>query len=214
MNQTEVSRSYTTKQEQAYQFSLKGNCKMKRLNGNWSCSWPQARLLFSYQHGMKIDLVLQWKALIQYPLHQECHCRYSPKRFCPLHRILTHLWEQLRKGELQYAFEVCNLSIKKVCNLAIYAKKRIILLTYSATKFYDTNIGRSFFAFDRIHCNTFNPILYFICNMWHDLILKLNTGLINRNIFSHKKLHDMLITDLDGSTQVVSSPFFVKDSLI
>jgi hypothetical protein len=124
MNQTEVSRSYTTKQEQAYQFSLKGNCKMKRLNGNWSCSWPQARLLFSYQHGMKIDLVLQWKALIQYPLHQECHCRYSPKRFCPLHRILTHLWEQLRKGELQYAFEVCNLSIKKVCNLAIYAKKK------------------------------------------------------------------------------------------
>jgi len=60
------------------------------------------------------------------------------------------------------------------------------MFTYSAAKFNDTNIRWSFFAINWIHCNAFNPILYFICNMWHNLIMKMNTGLVtsvNNGIF-------------------------------
>ena len=84
MNQTEVSRSYSTETGTSISIEAKGSCTKDQARSK--IVMLRKDMLFSYQHDMKIDLMLQWKALTQYPLHQECHCRYAAKRFCPLHR--------------------------------------------------------------------------------------------------------------------------------
>ena len=48
------------------------------------------------------------------------------------------------------------------------------LFTYCTTKFNDTDISWLFCAINWIHCDTFNPLLYFICDVWHNLIKRIS----------------------------------------
>ena len=94
----------------------KNICKEKKEN--------YGSLQFPYQHDIKFGLMLQWKALIQCLLHQECHGCYEVKILSPAPECL-HLWELLSKI---------------ICYFAIGCNDAEWLFTYCATKFYDTDI--------------------------------------------------------------------------
>jgi hypothetical protein len=52
--------------------------------------------------------------------------------------------------------------------------------TYSAPQFYHTDISRSLLAINWYHSNTLNPLLYGICDVWHNLKSKIIWAISSR----------------------------------
>ena len=64
---------------------------------------------------------------------------------------------------------------KIICYFAIGCNDTEWLFTYCTTEFYDTDVSWLFCAINWIHCDTFNPLLYFIWDVWHNLIKRIST---------------------------------------
>ncbi|BAS95448.1 Os05g0573400 [Oryza sativa Japonica Group] len=80
-----------------------------------------------------------------------------------------------------------------------------LFFTYSATKFYYTNISWLICAINWIHCHTFNPLLYFIRNVCH------TESLVRTQI---ETLYSNYLIDLSRGYIVVTSQLDVQKSLI
>lgn len=116
------------------------------------------------------------------------------KDFVPALGRLTQLLEQPRENRLNYVLP--HVCLKYVA-LQFCATCEIVLFTYSATEFYYTNIRRPFFTVDRLYRHAFDPILNFICDMWHNLKRKINQQpvIFVRYAFWHERSSYTLYTD-------------------
>jgi hypothetical protein len=97
----------------------------------------------------------------------------------------------------------------------------MLFFTYSSTKLYDTNISWLLSAINWIHRHTFNPFLYFIGDVWYNLIKRINSLskiFINGDTFSiatEKMDNHYSVTNpyLNSFSKVVASAFLVDNRL-
>src|SRR5438128_1189622 len=91
-------------------------------------------------------------------------------------------------------------------------------ITYSAPQFYHTDISWSLLAIHWYHSNTLNPLLYGICDVWHNLKNKITRMMSTRTkIYVHKLPGDKNKLKptrgdrhLDSLSQVFPLPLLVK----